>query len=150
MSLTRRAWAKSSAKLISLLTLLPLGSWASYNKAAFDTKSVLEAVKAMGANAFNESKDISFNAPDYAENGASVPLSVSTTLPGVKKILLLVEKNPAALVASFQVSEFIEPNFSTRVKMSQTSDVYAVAIMSDGKALFVKKEVKVTIGGCGN
>ena len=150
MSLTRRAWAKSSAKLISLLTLLPLGAWASYNKAAFDTKSVLEAVKAMGANAFNESKDISFNAPDYAENGASVPLSVSTTLSGVKKILLLVEKNPAALVASFQVSEFSEPNFSTRVKMSQTSDVYAVAIMSDGKALFVKKEVKVTIGGCGN
>lgn len=78
------------------------------------------------------------------------PLSVSTTLSGVKKILLLVEKNPAALVASFQVSEFIEPNFSTRVKMSQTSDVYAVAIMSDGKALFVKKEVKVNIGGCGN
>mgnify|MGYP000081208625 CR=1 FL=1 len=150
MSLTRRAWAKSSAKLISLLTLLPLGTWASYNKAAFDAKSVLEAVKAMGANAFNESKDISFNAPDYAENGASVPLSVSTTLPGVKKILLLVEKNPAALVASFQVSEFIETNFSTRIKMSQTSNVYAVAILADGKALFTKKEVKVTIGGCGN
>jgi sulfur-oxidizing protein SoxY len=54
------------------------------------------------------------------------------------------------LVATFQVSESIEPNFSTRIKMSQTSDVFAVAILSDGKALFSKKEVKVTIGGCGN
>jgi sulfur-oxidizing protein SoxY len=95
-------------------------------------------------------QEILFNAPDYAENGASVALSVSTNLVNVRRILFLVEKNPAALVASFQVSENIEPNFSTRIKMSQTSDVFAVAILSDGKALFSKKEVKVTIGGCGN
>jgi sulfur-oxidizing protein SoxY len=129
---------------------LPLSTWAAYNKPAFDTKSVLEAVKSMGGNGLIESKEISFNAPDYAENGASVALSVNTSLAGVKRILFLVEKNPAALVASFQISESIEPNFSTRIKMSQTSDVYAVAILSDGKALFSKKEVKVTIGGCGN
>ena len=152
MKLTRRAWTQASAKFIGLISasVLPLSAWATYNKAAFDTKSVLEAVKSMGANSLTESKDVLLNAPDYAENGAAVPFSVSTALPGVKKILLLVEKNPAALVASFQVSEFIEPNFSTRIKMSQTSDVYAVAILADGKALFIKKEVKVTIGGCGN
>jgi sulfur-oxidizing protein SoxY len=150
MKLTRRAWTHASASILGLLSALPISAWATYNKAAFDSKSVSEAVKAMGAISYNESKDISFNAPDYAENGAAVSLNVSSTLPGVKKILLLVEKNPAALVASFQVSEFIETNFSTRIKMSQTSDVYAVAILSDGKALFAKKEVKVTIGGCGN
>jgi sulfur-oxidizing protein SoxY len=152
MSLTRRAWVKLGGRFIGLLSTyaLPLTTLAAYNKAAFDTKVVLEAVKSMGASSFSESKDISFNAPDYAENGATVALGVNTSLAGVKKILILVEKNPAALVASFQVSDSIEPNFSTRIKMSQTSDVYAVAILSDGKALFSKKEVKVTIGGCGN
>jgi sulfur-oxidizing protein SoxY len=76
-------------------------------------------------------------------------VAVSTALSGVRKILILIEKNPASLAASFEVSEWIEANFSTRVKMSQTSDVYAVAIMADGRALFSKKEVKVTIGSCG-
>jgi sulfur-oxidizing protein SoxY len=61
----------------------------------------------------------------------------------------LVEKNASTLVATFDVSDSVEPNFSTRVKMGQSSDVYAVAIMADGKALFAKKEVKVTLGGCG-
>lgn len=152
MKINRRSLVKLSGQLLGLVSAyaLPLSTWAAYNKTAFDTKSVLEAVKSMGASGFNESKDISFNAPDYAENGASVPLSVSTNLSGVRKVLILVEKNPAALVASFQVNEQIEPNFSTRIKMSQTSDVYAVAILADGKALFSKKEVKVTIGGCGN
>jgi sulfur-oxidizing protein SoxY len=64
-------------------------------------------------------------------------------------MLLLVEKNPAAMAAMFNMSDSLEPNFATRVKMGQSSDVYAVAIMADGKTLFAKKEVKVTLGGCG-
>ena len=84
-----------------------------------------------------------------AENGAVVPLSASTSLSGVKQMLVLVEKNPAAMVALFNVTDSIDANFSTRAKMGQSSDVYAVAIMADGKALFAKKEVKVTLGGCG-
>jgi sulfur-oxidizing protein SoxY len=43
----------------------------------------------------------------------------------------------------------VDVNFSTRAKMGQSSDVYAVAITNDGKAFFAKKEVKVTLGGCG-
>jgi sulfur-oxidizing protein SoxY len=78
-----------------------------------------------------------------------VPLGVSTSLAGVKHLLLLVEKNPNALVAKFDCNDAVESNFSTRAKMGQTSDVYAVAIMNDGKALYAKKEVKVTLGGCG-
>ena len=64
-------------------------------------------------------------------------------------MLILVEKNPSALVAKFDVTDAVEANFLTRAKMGQSSDVYAVAITADGKALFAKKEVKVTLGGCG-
>ena len=81
--------------------------------------------------------------------GAVVPMGASTTLPGVKQLLILVEKNPSTLVAAFYVNDAVEANFTTRAKMGQSSDVYAVAIMADGKALWAKKEVKVTLGGCG-
>jgi sulfur-oxidizing protein SoxY len=78
-----------------------------------------------------------------------VPLGASTALAGVKQLLILVEKNPSVLVAMFNVTEAIDANVTTRAKMGQSSDVYAVAIMNDGRALFAKKEVKVTLGGCG-
>jgi sulfur-oxidizing protein SoxY len=147
----RRDSLKQIACLAGLLAGVGYSSLAdaAYNKAAFDSKSVNEAIKFQGAGNISESKDVLLNAPDYAENGAAVALGVSTALAGVRKILILVEKNPASLAASFEVSEWIETNFSTRIKMSQTSDVYAVAIMADGRALFSKKEVKVTIGSCG-
>jgi sulfur-oxidizing protein SoxY len=109
---------------------------------------VADAAKA-GGGAPVESKDVTITGPDIAENGAVVPLGVSTTLAGVKHLLLLVEKNPSALVAMFNTNDAVESNFSTRAKMGQSSDVYAIAIMADGKALYAKKEVKVTLGGCG-
>jgi sulfur-oxidizing protein SoxY len=121
----------------------------AFDKAAFDAKSVAEAVKAMGGAAPVESKDVTITGPDIAENGAVVPLGASTTLANVKRVLLLVEKNPSALIAMFNVSPEVEANFSTRAKMGQSSDVYAIAITNDGKAFFAKKEVKVTLGGCG-
>ena len=77
------------------------------------------------------------------------PLGAATTLPNVKQMLVLVEKNPNTLVASFAVSDALEANFLTRAKLGQSSDVYAVAITNDGKAFYAKKEVKVTLGGCG-
>jgi len=76
-------------------------------------------------------------------------LGVSTSLPNVKRVLLLVEKNPSALVAMFNVSPEVDVSFATRAKMGKSSDVYDVAITNDGKAFFAKKEVKVTLGGCG-
>jgi sulfur-oxidizing protein SoxY len=148
----RRDALKQLASLTALLVGAGYSTFAqaAYNKAAFDSKSVNEAVKFQGGGGIAESKDILLNAPDYAENGAAVAIGMSTALPGVRKIMILIEKNPASLAASFEVSEFVEANFSTRVKMSQTSDVYAVAVMADGRALFSKKEVKVTIGSCGS
>lgn len=136
------------AGLLASTGLFPRYAMA-FNKTAFDAKSVADAVKALGGGAPTESKDVTLTAPDIAENGAVVPLTVASSLPGVKQLLVLVEKNPSALVAKFDVSDAVEANFATRAKMGQTSDVYAVAIMKDGKALFSKKEVKVTLGGCG-
>ena len=92
---------------------------------------------------------MSLTAPDIAENGAVVPLAIASTLPDVKQLVLLVEKNPSALVASFKVTPEVEANFVTRAKMGESSDVYAIAITADGKAHYAKKEVKVTLGGCG-
>lgn len=148
---TRRETLKRSAIVAGLLAttgLFPQYAWA-YNKAAFEAKSVTDALKALGVGAPVESKDVTIVGPDIAENGAVVPFTLSTALPGVKHMLLLVEKNPSVLIAQFNMTDMVEPNFVTRSKMGQSSDVYAVAIMNDGKALFAKKEVKVTLGGCG-
>ena len=148
---SRRQTLKQTAVVAGLLAgtgLFPQFAWA-FNKGAFEAKSLQEAIKAYGGGTLAESKDGTITAPDIAENGAVVPLAVACSLPGVKRLLLLVEKNPSALVAMFDVTDSIDPAFSTRSKMGQSSDVYAVAIMADGKALFAKKEVKVTLGGCG-
>src|SRR5574343_178725 len=148
---TRRETLKQSAVVAGLLASagFPQFAQAAFNKTAFDAKTVQDAVKAAGGGAVAESKDVTITGPHLAETGAVVPLGVSTSLSGVKQLLILVEKNPSTLVARFHVSDAVEANFATRAKMGQSSDVYAVAIMADGKALFAKKEVKVTLGGCG-
>ena len=147
----RRETLKQSLAVAGLLGATGLfpGEAFAFNKAAFDAKNVNDAVKAYGAGAPAESKDVTLTAPDIAENGAVVPMAVAATLPNLKHLLVLVEKNPSSLVAKFDVSDAVEPSFSTRAKMGQTSDVYAVAITKDNKAFFTKKEVKVTLGGCG-
>jgi sulfur-oxidizing protein SoxY len=122
------------------------GNW---NKAAFETKSLNEAVKAMGGDAPIESKDIAFvNTPDIAENGAVVPFTIQSKIPKTEQIALLVEKNPNVLVASFNIPDGTEPWVNTRAKMGQTSNVFAV-VKADGKYYYAAKEVKVTLGGCG-
>lgn len=149
---TRRQTLKHGLAVVGLLAgtgLFPQYALANYNVTAFSAKNLDEVLKAMGGSAPTESKDVTITGPDIAENGAVVPLTASTALAGVKHMLVLVEKNPAAMVAMYNVTPDIEPNFTTRAKMGQSSDVYAVAIMNDGKALYAKKEVKVTLGGCG-
>lgn len=148
---TRRETLKQSALVAGLLAatgLFPHYALA-YNKAAFEAKNMADVLKVLGSGAPVESKDVTIGAPDIAENGAVVPLTTSSTLAGIKHMLILVEKNPSALVAQFNVTDSVEVNFATRAKMGQSSDVYAVAVMNDGKAFFAKKEVKVTLGGCG-
>jgi sulfur-oxidizing protein SoxY len=147
--------AKFAAKVAALLAAagqLPnaaLAQAGAYNTAAFDAKALADVMKALGHAAPAPSKEVSVTAPDIAENGAVVPIGAASTLPGVKRLLILVEKNPATLAALFEPGDSVEANLSTRVKMGQSSNVFAVAILSDGKVLFAQKEVKVTLGGCG-
>jgi sulfur-oxidizing protein SoxY len=152
--LNRRDMMQHSAVVTGLLAsagLLPgLAQAQAANRAAFDAKSMDEMLKALGLTAKPvESKEVTLTGPDIAENGAVVPLGVASSAAGVKRLLLLVEKNPSVLAGAFDVSEAVEANMSTRVKMGQTSNVYAVAITADNKVLFAQKEVKVTLGGCG-
>jgi sulfur-oxidizing protein SoxY len=156
---TRRQMLARSARLASMLGalgLLPRLAQAQaivnapgYNSTAFDAKTMADVMKALGTGALVESKDVTVTGPDIAENGAVVPVGAATPLPGVSRLLILVEKNPSVLSAAFDVNDAVEANFSTRVKMGQSSNVYAVAVMADGRVLYAVKEIKVTLGGCG-
>ena len=153
---TRREMLSHSAKVATLLAaigMLPGLAQAqaagAYNAPAFNAKTLAELMKAVGGATPTESKDVSITGPDIAENGAVVPIGAASAMPGVKRLLILVEKNPSILAAMFDVTDAIDANISTRVKMGQSSNVFAVAMMNDGKVLFAQKEVKVTLGGCG-
>ena len=119
-----------------------------WNKAAFETKSVAETVKALGGGASTESKEIQITAPDIAENGAVVPVSVDSRLARTQAIAIMIEKNPNTLSATFEIPDGTDPFVTTRVKMGETSNVYAL-VKADGKYYHAVKEIKVTIGGCG-
>ena len=149
---TRRETIKQSALVASLLAatgLFPQYAQAAVNKAAFEAKSLAEVARALGVAVPTASANIIIQAPDIAENGAVVPVGAATALPGVKQMLIVVEKNPTALIAVFNLSDSVDTSIATRTKMGQSSDVYVVAVMNDGKVLYAKKEVKVTLGGCG-
>jgi sulfur-oxidizing protein SoxY len=155
MNTGRREVLKSGGGL-SLLALLgaaggltPEAAHADWNKAAFEAKTMDETMKAFGGSAPAQSKDIAFvSTPDIAENGAVVPIGVTSTIPKTERIAILVEKNPNMLAASFDLPAGTEPTVTTRVKMGQSSNVYAL-VKADGKYYVAQKEVKVTLGGCG-
>ena len=97
-----------------------------------------------------ESKDVTLTGPDIAENGAVVPVGASTLADGRQALAILVEKNPNALAALFDVTDAVEAELSsTRVKMGQSSERLCRGVKADGKVLFAQKEIKVTLGGCG-
>ena len=129
--------------------MFPQLALAEFNRAAFEAKHLPEAYKALGLAVPELSAAIQITASDIAENGAVVPVGVATSLPRVKQLLILVDKNPSVLVAHFHLTDSVEPNITTRTKMAETSNLYAVAVTQDGKVYYAKKEVKVTLGGCG-
>ena len=128
--------------------ITPSQARAEWNKSAFDAKTIEETLKALGAEAAANSADVQLTAPDIAENGAVVPVGVVSTLAGVEAIAILIEKNPNPLAASFTLPAGTEAVVQTRVKMGQTSEVYAL-VKAGGKFYMSKKEIKVTLGGCG-
>jgi sulfur-oxidizing protein SoxY len=130
--------------------LIPAGvaEAADWNRPAFEAKTLPEAYKTFGVTMPVESKDIVIKAPDIAENGAVVPIEISSKIPGTKSLTIFAEKNPQPLVASFEFAEGVETYVSTRIKLGETSHVRVVA-HAGGKFYLAAKEIKVTIGGCG-
>jgi sulfur-oxidizing protein SoxY len=156
MSMTRRKALKTGGGA-TLLTLLAAAGWLkpgdalaqAWNKTAFEAKSMDDAMKALGGSAPAQSKDITFvSTPDIAENGAVVPIGIASAIPKTESIAILIEKNPSTLTANFDIPPGTDPAISTRVKMAQTSNVYAL-VKADGKYYVASKEIKVTLGGCG-
>lgn len=123
---------------------------AGWNKAAFDAKSLAEVVKALGvAGQPLESKDIVLQAPEIAENGSVVRVSVQSNLPATTRMALVVEKNPSALAAMFDIPPGTDASMAVNLKMAQSSNVYALARVGE-QYFYAVREVKVTLGGCGN
>lgn len=120
---------------------------AAEGRVGFDAKSFADALKAIGGPG-TESTDITLTAPEIAENGAVVPLSVSSAVPNTQAIYVFVEKNPNPLSAAFTIPDGTEPSVVTRVKMGESSRVYAV-VKADGKIYTTSRDTKVTLGGCG-
>jgi sulfur-oxidizing protein SoxY len=146
----------ATAVAIAAATVLPAAhaqntvvNAAGWNKAAFDSKNLADAAKAMGATSPPiESKDLLLQAPEIAENGNVVRVGAQSNIANTTQIAFVVEKNPSALAAMFDVPDGTEANVSTNIKMGQSSNVYALAKAGD-KYYYAVKEVKVTLGGCG-
>lgn len=152
----RRAALKKGGG-VTLLALIAAAGWLrpnvaraqTWNKAAFDTHTMAETMQALGGGEPVQSKDILFfQTPDIAENGAVVPVGITSNIPKTESIAILIEKNPNMLAAVFDIPPGTEPSLTTRVKMGQSSNIYAL-VKADGKYYVASKDVKVTLGGCG-
>lgn len=153
MMQSRREFVKSTGGLLGLLLaagfLRPEEAVAEeWNKAAFETKKMDDLVKLLGGSAAQESAEVAIVAPDIAENGAVVPIGVASKIDKTSSIAILVEKNPNVLAATFVIPQGTLPEVQTRIKMAQTSNVFAL-VKADGKFYYAAKEIKITLGGCG-
>jgi thiosulfate oxidation carrier complex protein SoxZ len=146
---TRRACLQQAACAGVGMSAAVWSSWANANAPVFDRKTLADLAKALGAKSLTPSADVKLNTLDYAENGASVPMDIGTSLPGVHSLALLVEKNPVPLAALFKLTDGVGSALTLHIKMAQTSVVYGLVLLNDGRALYAKKEVKVVLGSCG-
>jgi sulfur-oxidizing protein SoxY len=140
--------ASGVAVAVSAGLLNPSAVLAAWPKSAFTAKSVDDALSGLGVSTTATSGDIQIKAPDIAENGAVVPVTVKTSIAGVTSIAILAAKNGSPLAANFNLKGSAQGMVATRIKMQKTSAVIAV-VKAGGKAYSARKEVKVTIGGCG-
>jgi sulfur-oxidizing protein SoxY len=143
-AMTRR----SLLAVLGVLLARPLAALAAWNEQAFGAKSTADALKSLGAASPATSKDIVIEAPQIAENGAVVPIEISSNVPGTTSIAVLIEKNPFPLAGRFEFKEGALPFVKLNVKMGETSEVRVVA-EAGGKHYVASREIKVTIGGCG-
>ena len=148
--LQRREVLTRSAALTALAAgglLCGRAASAAGEESAFVAESMQDALRALGGIPALD-REIVLSAPDLAENGAVVPVTVESHLPGTQEIFIVVEANPNPLVVRFTIPQGTEPFVSTRIKMAETSSVYAVVRARD-KLYAVSRQTQVTIGGCG-
>jgi sulfur-oxidizing protein SoxY len=149
----RRTVLSHAARVMALLAaagVLPVrANPAGYPTAAFEADTLPKAWDALGRGPPTESAEVTLTGPDIAEDGALVPIDVAATLPGVRRLMVLIEKNPAVLSALFEFGDSVPPKVSLRVKMAESCDVYAVAETAEGRWLFARKGIRVIQGGCG-
>ena len=119
-----------------------------YPEDAFKAKSDADAIKSLYGKTAEPSDKVKLDAPEIAENGAVVPISVSSSLADVTSISILVADNPNALAASYKIPAGTLPSVANRLKMAKTTNVIAI-VEAGGKLYSATKEVKVTVGGCG-
>jgi sulfur-oxidizing protein SoxY len=119
-----------------------------YPEDAFKQKSDADAIKSLYGKTPESSDKVKMDAPEIAENGAVVPISVTTSLADVTSISILIAENPNALAASYKIPAGTMPSVANRLKMAKTTNVIAI-VEAGGKLYSTTKEVKVTVGGCG-
>jgi len=152
MTISRRKFIQlltiSSTACLTLLT--PIRSWAAWASQAFNANELETAIHNLfGSSKLIESKKVTLKIPKTAENGAAVPITIKTNLPGVESISIFVKDNPFPLTASFKIPEGTVASISTRIRLAQSSTVTAVIKIGD-KLYSQSQEVNVTIGGCGS
>ncbi len=148
MDQRRRGLLGALAAVLIAGLLQPVRALAAWNKEAFGAKSAGDALKGLGASSTEPSKAIVIEAPQIAENGAVVPIEITSNIPGTKSIAVVIEKNPFPLAAKFDFADGALPYVKLNAKMGETSDVRVVAT-AGGKHYAATQEIKVTIGGCG-
>jgi sulfur-oxidizing protein SoxY len=153
MHQTRRSFMKAGGAAALLAAfggalLKPGRALAAWNKGAFEAKNIADAMKSVGVSNAEESKAIEIRAPEIAENGAVVPIDITSNIPGTTSISVFIEKNPFPYTGTFDFSQGAVPYVHLRVKIGESSPVRVVAT-AGGKHYTTAKEVKVTIGGCG-
>ena len=131
-----------------LTVVRPLAALAAWNKEAFSAKSAGEALKNLGIANAQPSKDLTVEIPEIAENGAVVPIEISSAIPGTTALIVVIDKNPFPLITRFDFKEGALPFVKLNAKVGETSDVRVLAEAA-GKYYVTTREVKVTIGGCG-
>jgi len=142
-------WAVGAlATAVAAGLLSPGRAFAAWNKGAFEAKSTIDAMRSLGLANAEDSKAIEIRAPDIAENGAVVPIDITSNIPGTTSISVFIEKNPFPYTGTFDVSQGAVPYVHLRVKIGESSPV-RVVVTAGGKHYTSAKEVKVTIGGCG-
>ncbi len=151
MSMNRRSVVKAIAAggaLVGASVLMPRIAMAAWSTKAFDAEDQATAMKELLGGSAEASAEVTLKAPDIAENGAVVPVTVRSSMSGIESMSIFVENNPTPLVAEFMIPAGTDADVSTRLRMGKTSKVTAV-VKANGKLYSASKEVKVTIGGCG-